>query len=55
MEEDEIMTQEEELDADALEAPVSDDAAPSGKFDRLLGSDASHFKLSGMFKDWVLD
>ena len=55
MEEDEIMTQEEELDADALEAPVSDDAAPSGKFDRLLGSDASHFKLSGMFKDWFLD
>ena len=55
MEEDEIMTQEEELDADALEAPVSEDAAPSGKFDRLLGSDAGHFKLSGMFRDWFLD
>ncbi len=50
-----MMTQEEELDADALEAPVSEDAAPSGKFDRLLGSDASRFKLSGMFKDWFLD
>ncbi len=55
MDEDEIMTQEEELDADALEAPVSEDSAPSGKFDRLLGSDASRFKLSGMFKDWFLD
>ena len=55
MDEDEIMTQEEELDTDALEAPVSEDSAPSGKFDRLLGSDASRFKLSGMFKDWFLD
>ena len=49
------MTQEEELDSDALEAPLSEDAAPSGKFDRLLGSDASKFKLSGMFRDWFLD
>ena len=55
MEEDDIMTQEEELDSDALEAPLAEDAAPSGKFDRLLGSDASKFKLSGMFRDWFLD
>ena len=27
----------------------------SGRFDRLLGSDSRHFKLSGMFKDWFLD
>ena len=55
MDEDEIMTQEEELDADALEAPVDEDAAPSGKFDKLLDSDARRFKLSGMFRDWFLD
>ena len=55
MEEDEIMTHEEQLDDDALEAPLAEDAAPSGKFDRLLGSDASKFKLSGMFRDWFLD
>ena len=55
MEEDEIMTQDEVLDADALEAPVDEDAAPSGKFSRLLDSDSRRFKLSGMFRDWFLD
>ena len=28
---------------------------PSGRFDKLLGSDSRKFKLSGMFKDWFLD
>ncbi|MBR4789200.1 MAG: DNA gyrase/topoisomerase IV subunit A [Bacteroidales bacterium] len=55
MEEDDIMIQDEVLDADALEAPVDDDAAPSGKFTRLLDSDSRRFKLSGMFRDWFLD
>ena len=55
MEEDEIMTREEELDDDALQAPVDESAAPSGKFSRLLDSDSRRFKLSGMFKDWFLD
>ena len=55
MDEDEIMTPEEELDEQALEAPVDDDAAPTGKFSRLLDSDSRRFKLSGMFKDWFLD
>ena len=49
------MTQEEVLDADALQAPVDEDAAPSGKFTRLLDSDSRRFKLSGMFRDWFLD
>ena len=49
------MTQEEVLDADALQAPVDEDAAPSGKFNRLLDSDSRRFKLSGMFRDWFLD
>ena len=55
MDEDEIMTPEEELDEQALEAPVDEDAAPTGKFSRLLDSDSRRFKLSGMFKDWFLD
>ena len=55
MDEDEVMTPEEELDSDALEAPVDEDAAPSGKFSRLLGDDSVKYKLSGMFKDWFLD
>ena len=55
MEEDDIMTPEEELDEQALEAPVDEDAAPTGKFSRLLDSDSRRFKLSGMFKDWFLD
>ena len=27
----------------------------SGKFNKLLGEDSRHFKLSGMFKNWYLD
>lgn len=44
----------EEISEDELEAPV-EDGQESGKFDRLLDSDARKFKLSGMFKDWYLD
>ena len=46
----------EEISEDELEAPVEgDETAESGKYDRLLGSDAQKFKLSGMFKNWYLD
>ena len=38
---------------DIQEEPV--EAAPSGKFGRLLGPDSKRYKLSGMFKDWFLD
>ena len=34
---------------------LAEDAAESGKFGRLLESDARKFKLSGMFKEWYLD
>ena len=47
------MLGEEELEEQ--EAPVDENAAPSGKFERLLESDARKFKLSGMFKEWFLD
>lgn len=44
----------EVIDEDELEAPV-EDGESSGKYDKLLESDARKFKLSGMFKDWYLD
>ncbi len=34
---------------------LGEDAAASGKFEKLLGSDSSKYKLSGMFKEWYLD
>ena len=42
-------------DIEGQEEELSEDAVASGKFDKLLGSDSSRFKLSGMFKDWYLD
>ena len=50
------------MDADGEESELSDDddaevpdGEASGKFNKLLGEDSRHFKLSGMFKDWYLD
>ena len=31
---------------------LGEDAAASGKFDRLLSGDSRKYKLSGMFKEW---
>ena len=31
------------------------DAAPSGKFDKLLGEGSRKYKLSGMFREWYID
>ena len=46
---------EEIREEEDLDEGLAEDAVPSGKYDRLLGSDSHHFKLSGMFKDWYLD
>lgn len=46
---------EEIREDEDLDEGLAEDAVPSGKYDRLLGSDSHHFKLSGMFKDWYLD
>ena len=46
------MVEEDEI---IEETPESTEAQESGKFEKLLGSDAREFKLSGMFKDWYLD
>ena len=52
MEEENIVTQEEVIDEEII---VDENAAPSGKYDKLLDSDPHKYKLSGMFKDWYLD
>ena len=51
------MSKEDEgWDDGVNEAPIEDEgAAPSGKYQKLLGSDSRKYKLSGMFKDWFLD
>ncbi|MCR5352154.1 MAG: DNA gyrase/topoisomerase IV subunit A, partial [Bacteroidales bacterium] len=52
MEEENIITPEETVEEEKI---IEEDGPSSGRFDRLLGSDARKFKLSGMFKDWYLD
>ena len=52
MEEEEIIENVEAIEA---EDEIVQEGESSGRFDRLLGSDSRHFKLSGMFKDWFLD
>ena len=46
------MVEEDEILEDV---PVNCDGEESGRFEKLLDSDAHEFKLSGMFKDWYLD
>ena len=49
---------QDELDGDESlnEEPIDDaSAAPSEKYEKLLGDDSKRYKLSGMFKDWFLD
>ena len=49
---------EEEIDIineEELEDTTEVGTEESGKFSKMLGSDAKKFKLSGMFKDWYLD
>ncbi len=53
MEDENITTEEEIIEEEG--APVEDNGAESGRYDRLLERDAHKFKLSGMFKDWYLD
>ena len=53
MEEEDIITPDEIIDDE--DKVIEEDAEASSRFDRLLGSDARKFKLSGMFKDWYLD
>ena len=45
----------EDIEGQEQEEELGEDAAASGKFDKLLGSDSNRFKLSGMFREWYLD
>ena len=51
---EEYEDKDQEMDDEENEQPV-DESKASGKYDKLLGEDSRHFKLSGMFKDWFLD
>ena len=48
--------EDEEWDDGMNEAPIDEESSvPSGKYQKLLGSDSRKYKLSGMFRDWFLD
>ena len=53
MDEENIITEEEIIEEE--DKVIDAEGEPSGRFDRMLESDARKFKLSGMFKDWYLD
>lgn len=50
---DEELTREDIIEDDDME--IAEGTEDTGKFNKLLDSDAHKFKLSGMFKDWYLD
>ena len=52
-----VTRDDEELDASPSESEDGEvpEGEDSGKFDKLLGEDSRHFKLSGMFREWYLD
>jgi len=59
-EDDEILMDGDGMTAEedgmmAEEDGMTENGVPTGKYDRLLESDARKFKLSGMFRDWYLD
>ena len=54
---EDIELPEEELNEDnsGEEQEGALEAAPSGKFDKLLGEGSRKYKLSGMFREWYID
>ena len=53
MEEENIITPDDIIEDD--DKVIEEEGESSNRYDKLLGSDARKFKLSGMFKDWYLD
>ena len=37
------------------ETETTEDAAPSGRFDKLFGENSRKYKLSKMFREWYID
>ena len=53
---EEIDLPEEEINEGGEEQGLEmDEAAPTGKFERLFGEGSRKYKLSGMFKEWYID
>ena len=53
---EEIDLPEEEInDTDNEEKELAEDAAPTGKFEKILGEGGKKYKLSGMFREWYID
>ena len=54
---DEIDLPEEEMNDSSEEQALemSEDAAPTGRFDKLFGENSRKYKLSGMFREWYID
>ena len=53
---EEIDLPEEEInDTNSEEQELAEDAAPTGKFERLIGEGGKKYKLSGMFREWYID
>ena len=54
---EEIELPEEEMNENEEEQALemSEDAAPSGKFDRLFGESSRKYKLANMFREWYID
>ena len=54
---DEIDLPEEEMNDSSEEQALemSEDATPTGRFDKLFGENSRKYKLSGMFREWYID
>lgn len=53
---DQDRSSDEGVDADMTDQDEVDlDQAPTDKYDRLTAEDNSHYKVTGMYKDWFID
>ena len=49
------LPEEEINDIENEEQELSEETAPTGRFERLLGDGGKKYKLSGMFREWYID
>ena len=53
---EDIELPEEEIDDTNNEGQeMAEDAAPSGRFDKVIGEGGKKYRLSGMFREWYID
>ena len=53
--EDTELPEEEIIENNNEEQELSEDAAPTGKFDKIIGEGGKKYRLSGMFREWYID